>query len=191
MINIQRFQDTIDAFDKENAADPNKELVGDKAFPKELLYAQRMTECLASYAPDASESLQLAARCQHIRRWEIPRASFPTGKKGYLLWRTKLKERHAAIAGDIMFSFGYDEETIKQVKKMLLKRELKADAEVQILQDVACLVFLMHYFNEFKEKHTREKIKDILEKTMRKMSGKGIDYAKELDNATDFLTFLE
>lgn len=191
MINIQRFQDTIEAFDKENAADPNKELVGDKAFPKELLYAQRMTECLASYAPDASESLQLAARCQHIRRWEIPRASFPTGKKGYLLWRTKLKERHAAIAGDIMLSFGYDEETIRQVKKMLLKRELKADAEVQILQDVACLVFLMHYFNEFKERHTREKIKDILEKTMRKMSGKGIDYAKELDNVTDFLTFLE
>lgn len=189
-MNIQRFNDAMEAFDKENARDPNSTLVDGQPYPKELLYAQRMTTCLNLYSPNASEALQLAARCQHICRWEIPRATFPEGRRGYLLWRMKLKEMHASTAEAIMLSLNYNREIIGQVKKMLLKKELENDPEVQSLQDVVCIVFLKYYFNGFAAKHTKDKVRRILEKTMGKMSEKGIDFAKRIENAADFLAFL-
>src|SRR5690606_8342291 len=112
---LSQYNATVAAFDEANNQDPNIEVVGGKKIPKELLYAQRMTEALDSYFPDASETLKLAARCQHIRRWEIKRESFPSDRKGYLLWRSKLKEMHSEIASEIMLKNGYDENTIKQV----------------------------------------------------------------------------
>ena len=39
-----RFDDALARFDQANAEDPNRELVGDAPQPKELVYAQRMTE---------------------------------------------------------------------------------------------------------------------------------------------------
>jgi hypothetical protein len=63
-------------FDAANSEDPNREPneVGELV-PKEVLYAQRMSACLARVAPDAPEAVQLAARCQQ----KIPRrAGWPT-----------------------------------------------------------------------------------------------------------------
>lgn len=185
-----RYNKTIAAFDEENAKDPNIELVADQEYPKELLYAQRMSECLKDYLPDAPETLRLATRCQHIRRWEIARDSFPPNRKGYLLWRSKLKEMHSKIASDIMLENGYDSNTIRQVSNLLLKKGLKIDPEVQALEDVICLVFLEYYFEDFAKKHDDDKIKDILLKTMNKMSDKGLSHAKGLEKAHVFLQYV-
>ena|SRR5690606_22475076 len=185
-----RFRNTITSFDQENAADPNLEEDGGVSYPKELLYAQRMNACLLDFEPQASEVLRLAVRCQHIRRWQISRNSFSEDRKGYLMWRSKLKEMHAQIAGEIMESHGYDNDTIDRVKKLLLKKGLKTDPEVQVLEDVICIVFLKYYFKDFSLKHDSDKLKNILLKTLNKMSDKGIAHAKSLPDAQQFLTYL-
>ena len=57
-----RFQLAIQRFDSENSQDPNIETMKGTEFPKELLYAQRMTKWLNRINPGASEPLKLAAR---------------------------------------------------------------------------------------------------------------------------------
>jgi len=170
-----KFDKTIEEFDTINAEDPHKELVNGKEVPKELVYGHRMSGMLLEFCPNASETLRLAARCQHIKRWEIPREDFPMDRKGYLMWRTKLKKFHGELAGSIMAKHGYSEEEIKKVDDLLNKRRLKADPEVQALEDVICLVFLKYYFDDFIDKHKDEehKLVDIVHKTWRKMSEKG------------------
>src|SRR5882757_1752986 len=107
MTKSSRFDDAIRKFDEYNTADPNG---------KELLYAQRMSQRLDLFNPDAAEHIRLAARCQHIGRWTIPRNTYPDGKKGYIAWRNKLKHFHAEQAAAILGDCGYDPEMIGLVK---------------------------------------------------------------------------
>ena len=180
MISSGRFAKAIAAFDAYNLNDPNKEEYDGRVFPKELLYAQRMTERLAGFAPDAAEDVKLAARCQHIGRWEIPRSNYPMDKKGYLQWRNEEKSHHAKIAQDILEACEYDQETIDRVKLLLLKKELHTNPHTQLLEDVVCLVFIEFYLEEFAAKHDDEKVVDILQKTIRKMTPKGVQSAGKI-----------
>lgn len=175
-----RFEDTIRQFDTYNAQDPKNELVDGEAIPSSLLYAHRMTKKLLDFEPTASAHLQLAARCQHIGRWEIARSSYPMDRSGYLKWRSQLKIHHAEIASDIMKKTGYEPETIALVKDLLLKKHLKENPETQTLEDVVCLVFLQHYFDDFSSGHEEEKLVTILRKTIVKMSEKGVHAAMQL-----------
>lgn len=168
-----RFTKAIAAFDAYHERDPNTETEGGKLYPRELLYARRMTGQLEKFAPDANEAVKLAARCQHIGRWEIPRDKYPMEKKGYLQWRNEEKFHHAAIAENILRDCGYEDDTIGKVKSLLLKKELFTNAETQLLEDVVCLVFIQYYLDEFTSKHDDEKVVDILRKTLRKMSRAG------------------
>lgn len=172
--NEERYRAAIAAFDTYNANDPHQEEHGGRLFPKEVLYAQRMTARLDHYAPTASEAVKLAARCQHIGRWEIAREQYPMDKKGYLQWRNVLKSLHATLAGQLLTNCGYDDETIDRVKFLLLKKDLQHDPDTQLLEDVICLVFIEYYLSDFAAKHTDEKVIDILRKTMKKMSPKAI-----------------
>jgi hypothetical protein len=147
-------------------------MIGDEAIPKELLYARRMSERLDAFAPQAPEAVRLAARAQHIRRWEVPRESYPEGRAGYLQWRTDLYKRHAYISGQILREVGYDDRTVHRVQTLLRKRGLKTDADVQLLEDVICLVFLEHYFHGFAQKHDEAKLISIVQKTWQKMTSK-------------------
>jgi len=165
-----RYQDTIKAFDCANSQDPNQEIEEEKSVPKELLYAQRMTKMLEDYTPKASEELFLAVRSQHLERWKLPRTNFPNDRKGYLKWRTQLKIYHANRAGELMQKNGYSGTQIQRVQNLLKKQKLKTDIEVQILEDVICLVFLNYYFAAFLLKHPEEKIISILQKTRQKMT---------------------
>ena len=139
-----------------------------------------MTGWLDRLVPEASEALRLAARAQHIERWSIPRHEYPEGKKGYLLWRTILYRYHAERAGEILSTVGYDPATIDRVGAFLQKKRLRSDAEVQTLEDAACLVFLENYFADFSKKHDEAKIVDIVRKTWAKMSANGHGAALEL-----------
>lgn len=172
-----KFNAAVDAFDEANAADPNIVEAGGKQWPKELLYSRQMAEWMDRFAPDASEALRLAARCQHIRRWEIPRDDYPRDRVGYLKWRTELKNMHAAIAGEILGGVGYDGETIARVQSLLKKERLKHDPEAQTLEDVVCLVFLENWFADFAKQHEPDKIVDIVAKTWKKMSPAGHEAA--------------
>src|SRR5438045_878404 len=164
----QHFRSAIARFDAANEEDPDGEA---------LIYAQRMSDWLEKLQPNASEALKLAARSQHIRRWEIPRDRYPMNRAGYHRWRNELATFHANVAGEILRKVGYDEATVGRVQSLLKKERLKEDPESQLLEDVICLVFLQYYFPDFARKHDEEKVINILRKTWRKMSQRGHEAA--------------
>lgn len=165
-----RFDEAVALCDAAHAEDPEKDASGQ---PAELVYAQRMSASLAKLAPDASEALRLAVRCQHIRRWAIPRSAYPEGKIGYLRWRKEEALAHAALAGEILGQVGYDAEAVKHVQSLIKKERIKHDPEAQLLEDSACLVFLEYEFAEFALGHDEAKLVDILRKSWNKMSPAG------------------
>lgn len=172
-----RFDRAIARFDALNAEDPNRELADGREYPKELLYAERMSAMLQRYAPEASESLRLAARCQHIQRWKISRSSYPMTRPGYHQWRKELRNFHAATASAVLHEVGYDAETIAQVSSLIRKEDLPANREAQTLEDVVVLVFVESYLEQFIHDHQdydEAKFMDILRKTSRKMSPHGM-----------------
>jgi hypothetical protein len=188
---MTRLEDAFRRFDDANAEDPHAELVAGEPVPKELIYGRRMSSRLDAFAPDAPESVKLAARAQHIRRWEVPRESYPEGRAGYLTWRTDLYKRHGDIAAEIMQQVGYDTETIERVRTLLRKRGLKTDPDVQLLEDVICLVFLEHYFHDFAKKHDEDKLIPIVQKTWKKMTERAHEAALRLDYAPEDLALIE
>ncbi len=180
MVTDEKYRQAMQRFDDANRKDPNKEDVIGEKYPGELLYAERMTKWLNKMDPDASVELRLAARCQHIERWVIPREKYPMNRPGYIKWRNELKKYHAQRAEEILKDVGYDTETIERVKKLVMKKGLKTDPEVQMLEDVICLVFLEFYFEDFSHKHEDEKLEGILKKTWKKMSPEGRKMALKL-----------
>ncbi|WP_209403395.1 DUF4202 domain-containing protein [Pseudozobellia sp. WGM2] len=186
-----KLDEAFKKFDAANSKDPNTEEFKGKSYPKEVLYAIRMSDQLDKFAPQASEALRLTARCQHICRWEIPRESYEMNRIGYLKWRQELKKFHAQTATSILEEVGYDQETIAKVSFLLEKKQLKKNEETQTLEDVICLVFLEHYFEPFSKEHPDDKLIDILQKTWRKMSEKGQEAALKLplsENAVRLVT---
>lgn len=176
-----RFHSAIERFDAANAEDPNVELVDGVAQPRELVYAKRMTARLDRYRPDASEPVRLAARCQHIRRWVSPRTDFPEGRAGYRRWRTELARFHASSAAAILREVGYDASVVTRVESLLRKEQLTSDPDVQLFEDVICLVFLDHYLADFASKHEDSRLLDVLAKAWNKMTAEGRVAALELE----------
>jgi hypothetical protein len=176
----ERFRAAIERIDAANADDPHRVSHDGREIAAEVLYARRMTAWLERLYPDASEQLRLAVRAQHIRRWEIPRDTYPMDRAGYHRWRTALYTFHADTAERILREVGYDDATIARVRSLLRKERLKSDPETQALEDVACLVFLESYFAEFAAKHDDEKLITILRRTWAKMSPKARDAALAL-----------
>lgn len=176
-----RLQAAFARFDAANAEDPRRVALEGKEYPFELLYAQRMTHWLEQLAPDASETLRLAARSQHLCRWQIPRSQYPMDRAGYYRWRIRLYSFHAEKAGVILREAGYDDATVARVQRLLQKKDLKTDPEMQLLEDVACLVFLEHYFADFSKEHEPDTVVSILRKTWAKMSPRGQAAAVKLE----------
>jgi len=163
----------IQGIDALNQEDPNKIDVDGKPSSKELLYSRRMSNCLAIFAPKATEQLAIAAHGQHIARWKIPRDSYPKTRVGYLKWRKDLGIYHGDQLATIMKTESYSTEDIERVRTIVGKKGIKSDSEIQILEDVACLVFIEHYLEPFALAHDETKIVDIIRKTWAKMSDKG------------------
>jgi sirohydrochlorin ferrochelatase len=166
--------------DAANGEDPNLVVIDGTTQPAELLYSQRMSATLDSFVPEASEALKLAARAQHLKRWTIPRSTYPMDRTGYHRWRGELKRKHAEWTSAILAECGINDDTTKQVARLIRKEDLKTDPEAQALEDVACLVFLQHYAAEFASKHDRAKMLSILRKTWGKMSEAGQRAARGL-----------
>ena len=175
-----RFTDAIRRFDAANAEDPSRETVDGRERPKALLYAERLSAMLARFAPGASETLLLAARCQHLQRWKIPRSEYPMTRAGYHQWRSRLRDFHGELARAILVDAGYDDAMIARVASLIRKEALKSDAEAQALEDVVALVFLESYLAAFVAAHGEydaARLADIVTKTARKMSPRGREAA--------------
>lgn len=181
MRGMDRLSTAIAGIDAANSEDPSTVELDGTPVPAERIYGERMSAMLARVYPDASELLQLAVRAQHIRRWEIPRDTYPMDRPGYLRWRKELGRKHAEWAGEILAASGYDAGEIARVGSLLRKENLRRDPETQALEDVAALVFLAHYADDFAAKHAPEKVVSILAKTLGKMSERGRAAAAALE----------
>jgi hypothetical protein len=168
------------AVDAANAKDPSAVVVSGESLPAALVYGRRMSATLADHVPNASEPLRIAARAQHIERWLIPRTTYPEGRIGYLTWRKDLQKHHARRTAAIMAAAGFDAQAIARTGKLLRKEGLKQDEEVQVLEDIICLVFLEFEAPGFIAKHDDAKVRDILAKTAKKMSPRGLAAASRL-----------
>lgn len=163
---VKKFQAALRRFAEENSRDPNQE----DGQPRELLYAQRLEKWVLKICPNAGEALRLAARCQHICRWEIPRDSYPMTRPGYLKWRADLKKFHAQKAGEILREAGYDDETIRRVQDLNLKKNFPNDTETRVLEDALCLVFLEYQMAGLAAKTDDDKMVNAIRKSWDKMT---------------------
>ena len=174
-----RLQQALLRFDQYNSADPNLFSWQGETCPQELFLAQKLHEWVLKLAPDASEPLILASRCQHIGRWEITRKSYPEGRIGYLTWRKALARHHAGIAEGILRDTGYPSDVVDRVTTIVMKQGIKQDADVQTMENALCLVFLQYQYEDFHPAHG-EKIVDILKKSLLKMDAAGHKWALTL-----------
>ena len=170
MMDKERFLKAVALIDQANASDPEWETWQGRPYPRTYLYGVRMTRWLVKLDDRAPETAFLAARAQHICRWLVPRASYPRSRRGYLEWRTFLYRLHAEKTAQLLAAAGYDRPSIDQVRRILMKRGLKRDSQVQLVEDAACLVFLEYYFAPFAQGYADDKIIDIVRKTWKKMS---------------------
>lgn len=175
-----RLDEAVRRFFEVHREDPKSVERDGTAIAWSVLYHERMAFWLHRLAPGASEPLRLAANAQHMRRWDIPRQNYPLGKIGYRKWRRELAHYHGEKAGEILADVGYDAATVNRVKELLLKARIQSDPEQQILEDVACLVFLENEFAAFAKQHAEEKLAIILQKTWKKMSPAGHEEALKL-----------
>ena len=176
----ERYQAALERFEADHHEDPRSVDVDGTSLPWSVHYHARLLHWVLELDPDASEALRLAAACQHVRRWELPRSDYEVGRAGYKLWRSDLAQRHARIAREVLEEVGYDEDTIRDVEKLLRKQGLKRDPEVQLFEDAICMVFFENEYVDLAAKHEDDKLVDILKKTWAKMSPAGHAMARAL-----------
>ena len=186
-----RLATALKLIDEVHAQDPNTIEVDGEQQPYELHYSQKMSKYLEERNPSAPDTLRLAIRAQHFRRWEIPRDSYPKNKAGYHAWRTYLKKRQGDLASQICLDCGYSEDDAARVAHLIRKDDLKKDEETQTLEDVACLVFLDDQFEDFEKQHDEEKIVKILQKTWVKMTQRGHELALQIPMSENCRSLLD
>jgi hypothetical protein len=171
---MSKLEKAIELFDAYNQQDPHKIKWNGEEYAAEYFYALQLYNWVKKLQPNASEPLLLAARSQHIGRWQTPRTSYPDGKAGYLTWRKELAKFHAETAGKLMLQAGYTEDNIEVVKHIILKQNLKIADDVQAMENALCLLFLEFQYDDFLAKHEDDNmIIRILRKTWQKMSEPG------------------
>jgi hypothetical protein len=176
-----RLLQAIAAVDAANAEAPKTIEIDGRPLPAELVYGWRMSETLARLEPNPSDCLRIAARGQHVGRWRVPRNTFAAGRAGYLAWRKHQRNLQAVRLGQIMAAAGYAAVDVGRVGQLIRKERLKLDPEVQMLEDVICVVFLQHYFDAFAPSIEHDKLADILAKTWLRMSEYGRAHALKLN----------
>ena len=166
--------------DAAHAADPVR---GEGGRAAELTYADRVEAWVARLVPAAPALLRLAARCQHLERWSVPRNTFPMDKPGYHAWRESLYVKQAARARELLVQAGVSANEAAEVATWVSKSGLKTNPGTQALEDAAVLVFLENEIGAFADKHAdypRQKFVTIVRKTWRKLSPHGQALASTL-----------
>ncbi|MEY2402334.1 MAG: hypothetical protein QOJ08_2445 [Ilumatobacteraceae bacterium] len=172
-----RYDAAIAAIDAANAADPNTVEVRGRTVPLALIHGQLAAEWIGRLVDELDETLLLAARAHHLRRWELPRDSYPAGRAGYLRWRRDQKVRHATDVAAILEPCGYDATEIERVQQLI--RRDRVDG-AQAVEDAACLVFIETQLASFAARTEHELTIEIIRKTARKMSDRGLQLVAEI-----------
>ena len=179
MIEIQ-YTKAVELINSVHNQDPTSETIDGAEIKAELLYSQRMLSILKKVQPNASLELQLAAQCQHISRWSIPRATFSMDKKGYYQWRAAIMEHQLNVTTNTLKQANIADESIAVVVDALKNKADKTNINASIIEDTACLTFIKWYLVPFAGQFDPEKAKVILQKTANKMSERGLKLIPEL-----------
>jgi hypothetical protein len=174
MITAEQYQIAIAQIDALHNADPNTVEHDGQAVSAEWLYSERMLQILLLHTPNADYVLKLAAKCQHNKRWEIPRSTFEINKKGYYQWRAAIMEHQLAVTTEALRQSGIEAADIELVCNALRSKNDKTHMQAAIIEDVACLVFIKWYLVDFASQFDVEKATVILKKTAAKMTDYGI-----------------
>ncbi len=190
MITQDQYKTAIELIDKVHNQDSNSELVDGVEVKAELLYSNRMLEVLQLVNPQASLELKLAAKCQHISRWSIPRATFSMDKKGYYQWRGAIMEHQLAVTTKTLKEAGVDDESITIIVDALKNKADKTHLNASIIEDTACLTFIKWYLVPFAGQFDVAKATVILKKTAAKMSDRGLGLLPQMELSEDVLAVL-
>jgi Domain of unknown function (DUF4202) len=167
------FERATAAIDTANADDPNLVDVQGALVPLALAHGRLATKWALVLDPRADESILLACRAHHLRRWEVPRSTYPEGKAGYLRWRKDQKARHAADVADLLLAAGYEQPVVEGVQSLIRREHLPTDPAAQVVEDAACLVFLETQLDSFAAANEHGRVLDVIRRTARKMSSPG------------------
>lgn len=118
-------------------------------------------------------ALQLACRAHHLRRWVVPRSTYPAGRAGYLRWRRDQKTRHARELREILESSGADPALVDRATAIVAKIGLGSDPEVQAFEDAVCLTFVETQLSTTADRLDTDHLVDVVAKTLAKMSEAG------------------
>ena len=170
-----RLATTLADIDAANGEDPNPLLVRGVVRPKALGEAELATEWVRELLPQPSDELLVAARAHHLRRWAVPRSSYPEGRASYLRWRRDMHEIHARDVASLMTRRGWEEAAIGRVQDLVRKTGLGKvdDPEMQALEDALCLVFIETQYDEIAHRLEDDKMAQVVDKTLKKMSPRG------------------
>lgn len=187
----QRYATAVSVIDFANSEDPTLIWSRGERLPLAMVHGQLAAEWITRLVDEPDEALLLAARAHHLRRWEVPRASYPEGRAGYLRWRKDQKDRHATEIADILLAVGYDEATIHRVQTLIRRQRIDVESGTQWVEDAACLVFLETQLAEVSEQLDREHLTSVIQKTAAKMSERALALVPEVpmsDQARQILT---
>ena len=172
-----RYDAAVAAIDAANAADPTAVDVRGERVALALVHGRLAVEWIEQLVGNPRETLLLADRAHHLRRWEVPRDSYPSGRAGYLRWRRDQKARHATDVAAILQACGYEATEIDDVQR-LIRRESVDGA--QAVEDAACLVFIETQLALLANRMDHDLLVEVIRKTARKMSDRGLELVAEI-----------
>jgi hypothetical protein len=158
------------AIDAVNSDDPTIVVVRGVEQPLARVHGQLACEWVSLLRPDPDDTIVLAARAHHLRRWLVPRTSYPEGRPAYLRWRKDQKARHAVEVEALLVEAGYGPDVIGRVQALIRREQLGSDPDTQVVEDAACLVFIETQLAEVSERLDRDHLLSVIAKTARKMS---------------------
>jgi hypothetical protein len=174
---VEAIERAISAIDVANAEDPHRH----GGEPLALAQGRLADGWVVRLDPQASAALRLAARAHHLRRWVVPRATYPEGRAGYLRWRRDQKQRHAVELREILERSEVDAPIVERAVEIVAKIGLGSDPEVQVFEDAVCLTFLETQLGETAERLDAALMTDVIVKTLAKMSPEGKAAASMID----------
>lgn len=191
MIDDIKYSELTVAIDKLHSEDSVMENVDGNLLPAELVYSKRMLQILETVFPGSDNLLKISAQCQHLKRWMIVRTDFPMDRQGYHKWRRVVMNYQLDETGKLLYAYSVSETDINKILDSLKNQGAKGNSDSQVIEDTACLVFLKWYLKPFADKHEPDKVLDILRKTLRKVSEKGLNAAADIDLSKDVLILLD
>lgn len=179
MIDAHVLDAAFAAIDAANDADRTQVTWQGVLVAKARLQGERASHWLGRLATEPAPAVQLAARGHHLRRFAIPRTTYPDGRVGYRRWRAAQKEALADALIEVLTPVGVDATTLARAIQLAQRAGLGSDPETQLVEDAACLVFLETDLADLLARLGTDKTVDAIRKTLPKMSEQAIALAAE------------